>query len=117
MGADGITVRLRPAVVAWWPCYYFSSTTFLTDSPGITGVLKSSLGGFLNSFIRRAEPGVPGFSILYVIIPWIGVMAAGYGFGVILLFETERRKLRCLRLGYLHLSFLVVGSILIFIKT
>lgn len=31
------------------------------------------------------------FENLYVLIPWVGVMAAGYGFGAILL-QTDRRK-------------------------
>ena len=36
---------------------------------------------------------------LYPVIPWIGVMAAGYGFGTVLLKEERVRKMMLLRLG------------------
>jgi uncharacterized membrane protein len=37
--------------------------------------------------------------VLYSIIPWIGVMAAGYWFGTVLALEPARRNRICLRLG------------------
>ncbi|MFL5613501.1 MAG: DUF1624 domain-containing protein [Gemmatimonadaceae bacterium] len=38
-------------------------------------------------------------SILYVIVPWIGVMAAGYGFGTILTRDATSRRRLCLWIG------------------
>jgi uncharacterized membrane protein len=74
--------------------------------------LQSSAGRFLEFFYSSGLEPLPGISILYVIIPWIGVMAAGYGIGPILLFEPERRKQLCLRIGLsATLIFLLVGSI------
>jgi len=37
--------------------------------------------------------------VLYSIIPWIGVMAAGYAFGAVMLLDPKRRDRICLTLG------------------
>jgi uncharacterized membrane protein len=55
----------------------------------------------------------PGITILYVLVPWIGVMAAGYGFGAILLLPPERRRKICLWIGIsATLLFIIVGSVI-----
>jgi uncharacterized membrane protein len=41
----------------------------------------------------------PILAVLYVLVPWIGVMAAGYGFGLIMELPVERRKRICVQLG------------------
>jgi uncharacterized membrane protein len=37
--------------------------------------------------------------VLYSIIPWIGVMAAGYAFGAVMALDPARRRAACLRIG------------------
>jgi len=53
---------------------------------------------------------VPGsrLLVLYVIVPWIGVMAAGYAFGAILLLDAERRDRICRRLGAAMIGVFVI---------
>jgi uncharacterized membrane protein len=53
-------------------------------------------------------------TVLYSIVPWIGVMAAGYAFGEILLREPEARRRACLRIGLAAtVAFLVVAGALV----
>jgi uncharacterized membrane protein len=47
----------------------------------------------------RLGPNGPNLMVLYSLVPWIGVMAAGYGFGPILIREPSRRDRACLAIG------------------
>jgi uncharacterized membrane protein len=53
---------------------------------------------YLGGEIQLGANGPP-LVVLYVIIPWIGVMAAGYAFGPVMQLPPERRRRICLRLG------------------
>ena len=53
-------------------------------------------------------------TVLYSIVPWIGVMAAGYAFGEILLRDPEARRRACLRIGLTATAaFLVIAGALV----
>ena len=41
----------------------------------------------------------PQLAVLYSIVPWIGVMAAGFAFGQVMLLDTDRRRRMCFTLG------------------
>jgi uncharacterized membrane protein len=42
---------------------------------------------------------LPNFWVLYSIVPWIGVMTAGYAFGAVLRMSPERRRWTCYAIG------------------
>ena len=59
----------------------------------------------------------PTLSILYVIVPWIGVMAVGYAFGDILLKPADERRL-CLRIGLSATAlFVVIAGAIVMLQT
>ena len=47
----------------------------------------------------EVKVGAVSISILYVLVPWIGVMAAGYGFGTIVVRASEQRHRLYLQIG------------------
>ncbi|HEU4993476.1 MAG TPA: heparan-alpha-glucosaminide N-acetyltransferase domain-containing protein [Gemmatimonadaceae bacterium] len=47
----------------------------------------------------RLGAGGPPLLILYVIVPWIGVMMAGYAFGAVMELSSARRTRLCIQLG------------------
>ena len=78
---DAFALQLGEAAgqssVSWfWQLLYFGGSI--------------SLGG--------GEDG-PQLAVLYSIIPWIGVMAAGYAFGRVMQLDAERRRRACFALG------------------
>jgi uncharacterized membrane protein len=61
----------------------------------------------------RFEPAF-GMSVLYVLVPWIGVMCAGYAFGEILQMDSARRRKVCLSVGIGAITlWIVIASIVI----
>jgi uncharacterized membrane protein len=60
------------------------------------------LGGVIN------EDGPFPLAILYVLVPWIGVMAAGYAFGALLLRPPAERRQLCLRIGLAAIGFFLL---------
>lgn len=67
-------------------------------SSSLSGLWKMLYLGFFAGPIRFGPDG-PNLIVLYSIIPWIGVMAAGYAFGAILLLDPLDRNRICVRVG------------------
>jgi uncharacterized membrane protein len=55
--------------------------------------------------IQLGDQG-PTLAVLYSLIPWVGVMAAGYAFGAVMTLEQKRRDNICVGIG--------VGAIILF---
>jgi uncharacterized membrane protein len=61
--------------------------------------VRGAIGPVWEFIYPAGLESAPGIVILYVLVPWIGVMAAGYGFGAIVIREPAERRRLCLRIG------------------
>ena len=78
--------------------YVFGTLIPQLGNDPVSALWKIFYVGFYAGPIAFGANG-PSLIVLYSIVPWIGVMAAGYAFGRILAFEPERRTRWCLTLG------------------
>jgi uncharacterized membrane protein len=63
-----------------------------------SGLWKILYFGFFAGPVQFSPDG-PNLTVLYSIIPWIGVIAAGYAFGRLLTLEDTRRRTLCFAIG------------------
>jgi uncharacterized membrane protein len=81
----------------------------VTASPdGGLGALGKIL--YVSFFAGPVTLGASGLqlTVLYSIVPWIGVMAAGYAFGTVMIGEPGRRRRICLAIGLSAVALFVV---------
>lgn len=105
--------RLKPMTVGIIGLLIIFGQQVFSKVPGIfPSSMQQGIGRFWELVYPSGLQGVPGITILYVLVPWIGVMAAGYGFGPILKLEEKRRSKICWLLGVsATLLFIIIGSI------
>jgi uncharacterized membrane protein len=70
--------------------------------------VRASIGWIWQFLYFGGQVGPIG--VLYVIVPWIGVMAAGYAFGSVLVREPEARDRFSLRVGLAATALFIVGG-------
>jgi uncharacterized membrane protein len=76
---------------------------------------RGHFGWFWEFIYPSGGDWLPHVTILYVIVPWIGVMMAGYGFGKILISDPVKRLKCCLWIGLSFIAaFLIIGSLVIY---
>jgi uncharacterized membrane protein len=73
---------------------------------GLSGLWKILYLGFSAGPIALGDGG-PAFWVLYSIVPWVGVIAAGYAFGAVLMLEPQQRRRACFAIG--------LGSVALFL--
>jgi uncharacterized membrane protein len=73
----------------------------------LSGLWKILYVGFFAGPIQFGSDG-PNLIVLYSIIPWIGVMAAGYAFGKVLTLEPQRRRHLCFTIGLVAIGLFLV---------
>ena len=104
-------VRMSPATVGWIGVGIMATQTLMRL---IASAIPAAqvLWQFMYLGGQANVAGVDVI-VLYNIIPWIGVMMAGYGFGTIMLREPAERDRLCLRIGFgMTAVFLLVGCVL-----
>lgn len=74
---------------------------------GLAWLWKILYIGFFAGPVQLGAAG-PQLTVLYSIVPWVGVMAAGYGFGAIMVMDRERRDRLCLTLGLSAITLFLV---------
>jgi uncharacterized membrane protein len=77
------------------------------DSNPLSGLWKIAYIGFFNGPIQFGPDG-PNLTVLYSLIPWIGVMAAGYAFGKIVTLPAAQRTKICLAIGLSAIAIFLV---------
>jgi len=65
----------------------------------VSALWKIMYVGFYAGPVSFGADG-PNLIVLYSVIPWIGVMAAGYAFGGLLVADPARRDRSCLAIGF-----------------
>jgi uncharacterized membrane protein len=92
IAALGLAVVAGHHLITWMP---EETTRALLGGPwgGLLRIL------YYGGPIALGGPDGPRLWVLYSLVPWIGVMAAGYAFGEVVRWEPERRRRACLAIG------------------
>jgi uncharacterized membrane protein len=110
----GLVVRWSPSAIGWAGVGIVALQQLFNLPPRALGAIASPWSFIYNS---PAESAPFGINVLYVIVPWIGVMMAGYGFGLILLRADADRRRMLSRLGWgMTAAFLVLGTAAVFVR-
>ncbi len=108
-------VRLRPATIGVIGLLIIFAQQVFHYVPQIfPASMQASVGKVWEFFYPADLEGPHWIAILYVLIPWVGVMMAGYGFGLLLLTRYGKMKKICLWIGLSAIViFLIAGSLTI----
>jgi uncharacterized membrane protein len=108
----GAVVRFPPRVIGWTGVAIVALQQLFGLLPrAMPDPARASVAPVWNFIYPTGVDGPGGIAILYVLVPWVGVMMAGYGFGLVMQREREDRDRLLRRIGLgLIAFFLVAGS-------
>jgi uncharacterized membrane protein len=76
--------------------------------PHMDAIQGSDFSGLWSiAYFAFELPSIGPLVVLYSLVPWVGVMAAGYAFGAVFTLDAQRRRRICLQVG--------AGAIVLFI--
>jgi uncharacterized membrane protein len=109
-----LLVRLKPKVIGMVGLAIIFLQQVFSLVPNF---LPATLDTYWEFIYSSGNEGPAFITILYVIVPWIGVMMAGYGFGIILQMEPGRRRKSMIRIGLgATLLFVIAGSAVAYVN-
>ena len=114
----GVCMMLMAALV-WLPLRVIVAFGFvIVFGQDLFGLLpRVPLTQFLYFGGEIAVAGGPTITVLYAVVPWIGVMALGYGFGAVVTKAPAARDRLCLRIGLTAATaFVVLASVAAFVS-
>ena len=97
-------VRLPPAVVGYAGLAVIALHNAIM--PPLVPLLPVPVRAVLYTAFQ--DPPIGPLMVLYSIIPWIGVMAAGFGFGTLVTLEPARRDRLCYLIGGASIALFLV---------
>ncbi|HXB34118.1 MAG TPA: heparan-alpha-glucosaminide N-acetyltransferase domain-containing protein [Puia sp.] len=102
-----------PIVVGIIGIAIVAGQTLFADVPGLLPSSLQKSFGYLWEFVYPSGLSwPPGVVILYVLVPWIGVMAMGYGIGPLFRLDPAGRRRICLWIGGTAIAlYLAIGCI------
>jgi uncharacterized membrane protein len=108
----GALVRFSPRAIGWTGFGIVMLQQLFGLVPrALPESARNAIAPVWNFIYPTGADGLAAISILYVLVPWIGVMMAGYGFGLIMQREPEQRDRLLTRIGLAAtVFFLVVGG-------
>ncbi|MBA4853778.1 DUF1624 domain-containing protein [Emticicia sp. BO119] len=109
-------IRLKPYVIGIIGVLIIAFQQIFSHVPKLfPESMQSSVGSVWAFFYPSDFEPLGNIAVLYVLIPWVGIMMAGYGFGLILLKKPALRDKICLAIGLTAIViFAIVGSRIVY---